>query len=98
MSAAKRKSRSKRTRRKDTKPRIKWAPLDQLAAEKVADATNAPGVIWPFPVSALPKAVARMPRAVSYFVSAYTTPKVIARTITAGGEMVVLRTDAGLRK
>ena len=39
-----------------------------------------------------------MPGAISYFVSAHAAPKVVAPTITVGGEMAVLRTEAGLRK
>lgn len=98
MPKTKTKSRRAGTRRKDAEPIAKWTQFDQAAAEKIAAATNTPGVVRAFPLSALPKGVAKMPGVVSYFVSAYTAPIVVAPTITAGGEMAVLRTNAGLRK
>jgi hypothetical protein len=98
MPKAKTKSRRAGKLPKAVAPKKKWTQLDLAAAEKIAAATNTPGMILALPLSALPKGVAGMPGAMSYFVSAYTAPRVVAPTITVGGEMAVLRTDAGLRK
>ena len=76
----------------------KWTPIDKSAVEKLTEATSAPGVVYPIATSALPQPLQAMPGAVSYFISGYTTGVPIAPGLTAGGEMVVVRTDAGVAK
>ena len=89
--------RNSRSRRGGTVKK-KWTPIDARTAEKLAGATSQPGVVFPLPASALPSNIQQMPGAVSYFVSAYTAPVSVAPGITAGGEMVVVRTEGDLAK
>jgi hypothetical protein len=98
MSKGKTKGGRKPKRDKPVEPRSKWTELDHAAGEEIAVATNTPGQILVLPLTALPNGIAKMPGAISYFVSAYTAPKVVSPALTVGGEMAVLRTDAGLRK
>jgi hypothetical protein len=87
----------RRKSKRQPKAKAKWTPIDQEAAEQLTAATTAPGVVFPVPVSALPKNLKPMPGVVSYFVSAHTAP-IPTPTLTVGGEMAVVRTDGGVGK
>ncbi len=90
--------------RRTSKARVKgparerWTPVSAPAVEALANATSHPGVVFPVGTTALPSALEKMPGAVSYFVSGYMSPLPVAQGITAGGEMVVVRTDSDLGK
>ena len=71
----------------------KWTVIDQPAVQKLTAATASPGVVYPLSTSALPSALQPIPGAVSYFVSGYTKQVHLTPGMTAGGEMVVVRTD-----
>jgi len=79
--------------------KTRWTRVvDQTAAEKLTQATLQPGVVYPLATSDLPQGLRRMQGAQSYFVSAYSTPIPTTPGVSAAGEMVVLRKDAGLAK
>ena len=78
--------------------KTKWTRADEAAAQKLTEATLAPGRVYPLTTSDLPQGLQRMPNAVSYFVSAYTTPRPTTSGVRASGEMVVLRRDEELAK
>ncbi len=87
--------RRKQTSRSTTKKR--WTPIDQDAAAKLTAASAAPGIVFPLPLSALPKNIQPMPGVVSYYVSAHTAA-IPTPTVTIGGEMAVARTDRAVQK
>ena len=91
-------SAQRRPGRRRTSAQHKWTPVDRSAAEKLIEATSAPGVVYPVATSALPQPLQAMPGAVSYFVSGYSTAVPIAPGLSAGGEIAVVRTDADLAK
>lgn len=85
-------------RRSASGMRQKWTPIDQRAAEHLTQTTSSPGIVFPVGTSVLPSNLQQMPGAVSYFVSGYTVPVPAAPNVTAGGEMVVVRTEGDLAK
>jgi hypothetical protein len=77
---------------------VKWTPISPPAAEKLTQATSSPGVVFPVATNMLPAGLQAMPGAVSYFVSGYTSPMSLPKGLTAGGEMIVVRTEGDLGK
>jgi hypothetical protein len=75
----------------------KWTPIDQQALSEISRLTTSPG-IHQVGTNALPAPIQQMPGAVSYFVSAYSSPISIGNNTVAGGELAVLRTDDGMMK
>jgi hypothetical protein len=79
-------------------PRAKWHPIDPAAMQALLNSTTTPGVVYPVATSALPAQIQQMPGIASYYISHYTTGVPLANNVTAGGEMVVFRSDQGLAK
>jgi hypothetical protein len=78
--------------------KAKWKKVDKQAAEKLTVATLSPGVVFPLATSDLPAGFQRMPNAVSYFVSAYTSPVPTTPGVSAAGEIAVIRRDEDVSK
>ena len=79
--------------------KLKWHPVDTVAAKELAFATNSPGIVYPVATTALPQQVQRMGGVSAYHISGYISPQVWRHGLTIGGEMVVARSDhAGLIK
>ena len=70
----------------------KWTPIDQNALLEISQLTTSTG-IHQLGTTALPAPIQQMPGAVSYFVSAYSTPINIGSGTILGGELAVVRTD-----
>jgi len=70
----------------------KWNAIDQQALSHMRQFTTSPG-IHQLGTAAMPMQLQGMPGAVSYFVSAYSTPIPIGSNTLAGGEMAVVRID-----
>ncbi len=79
-------------------PRAKWHELDQAALKALTDQTTTPGVIYPVPTSMLPASLRAMPGVVSCFASNYTSPTILANSVTVGSELAVVRTDGDIAK
>jgi len=75
----------------------KWNPIDQQALSHMQQFSTSPG-IHQLGTTAMPVQLQGMPGAVSYFVSAYSTPIPIGSNTLAGGEMAVVRIDGGTLK
>lgn len=70
----------------------KWNPIDQSAMAHMQRFSTSAG-IHQLGTTAMPVQLHGIPGAVSYFVSAYSTPIPIGNNTLAGGEMVVVRSD-----
>lgn len=78
--------------------RAKWTIIDPVALEALTKNTSSSGVIFPIGTNLLPIPLQQMSGAVSYFVSNYAQPMLLANGVTAGGELAVVRTDGELGK
>jgi hypothetical protein len=78
--------------------RAKWHPIDPAALQAITNCSATPGLVFPVGTNALPQQIQQMPGLVSYFVSSYQAPMVLANNLTAGGELAVVRTDGELGK
>lgn len=76
---------------------LKWHPIDKAALLELSKYTTSPG-IHQLGTTALPLQIQPMPRATSYFVSAYSNPVNLGNNTMAGGELAVVRNDKGLWK
>jgi hypothetical protein len=75
----------------------KWHPVDAAAAEKLAQATSAPGTVFQMATSHLPQSLQQLPGAVSYFVSGYASPQDLG-SVGVGGEILLARTEGQTTK
>jgi hypothetical protein len=75
----------------------KWHPIDQPALSQMRQFSTSAG-IHQLGTTGMPMQLHGMPGAVSYFVSAYSSPIPIGSHTMAGGEMVVVRNDGGTLK
>jgi hypothetical protein len=71
--------------------RSKWHQVEAAVAKRLTDGTPTPGVIYPIGSNSLPAQLAGLPGAVSFFASSYIQPALVARDMTAGAEVVVVR-------
>ena len=71
----------------------RWTKIDAAKAEKLTEATLAPGLVYPLDLSDLPRNLQAMRGAESYFVSAYTSGVLATPGVLATGEIAVVRRD-----
>jgi hypothetical protein len=83
---------------KTSRRKLKWARIDQDAATHLVALADSPGHVVELPILALPQKLAQMPGAVSYFGRANTAQLTPFPGLTVGGEIVVIRTQAGSGK
>ena len=67
------------------------------AAEKLSQATSAPGVVFQMAVSDLPQKLQPMASVASYFASGYANPQSLGGVVI-GGELLLARTEGGTTK
>jgi hypothetical protein len=77
---------------------MKWHSMDEIKASALTAGTQSPSMAFPVPVSDLPAGIQGMPGLVSAYVSHYLTTQLAAGAVSAAGEFVVARTDAGTTK
>ena len=75
----------------------KWHPIDPSALSHMQQFSTSQG-IHHIGTTAMPAQLHAMPGALSYFVSAYTTPIPSGNNTMAGGELAVVRNDSGTLK
>ena len=79
-------------------PRARWHQIDSSDLRALTEETYVPGLLNPMSTNALPNQLQAMPGVVSYVASRYQTPVPLAKNLTAGAEMAVVRTDGAIAK
>jgi hypothetical protein len=72
--------------------------MDEISAKALTTETQAPGSVFPIPLSALPAGLPKMPGLVSACVSHYLTTQPASGGVSAVGEFAVVRTEGDLGK
>jgi hypothetical protein len=73
--------------------RFKWHQVNSAAAHALTCITSSPGVVYPIASTNLPDQLKQMAGVGSYYATAYTTGMPMPGGFTAGGELLVARTD-----
>ncbi|HEY5706307.1 MAG TPA: hypothetical protein VIS96_12100 [Terrimicrobiaceae bacterium] len=74
-----------------------WTQANGDSFAQLTAITGAPGNLWPYPVSALPAAIAQgMPNILQCYISGYATPQAVAGRVNAIGELLVTRQYEGV--
>lgn len=77
----------------DDRARLKWHQVDSSAAQALTAITTSPGVVYPIASNNLPEQLKQMSGVGSYYASACTTGLPMPGGFTAGGELLVARTE-----
>jgi hypothetical protein len=84
--------------KRDRHTQTKWTKVNGETIDHLAQATSARGSIFSLAVTAIPRALQKMPGAVSCFFSAYSAPIASGLSVTVTGELAVVRADRDLLK
>jgi hypothetical protein len=76
----------------------KWTIADETCTHQLTATMHHSGEVFPFPVSALPEGIQKMPGLTESYVSGYVDGKILQPGLTATGELVVNREDRGTGK
>ncbi len=69
-----------------------WTKADGDAVAQLTAITGAPGNLWPYPLSALPRSIETgMPEIRKIYISGYAIPEAIPNGLEAIGELLVTR-------
>jgi len=72
---------------------FKWQQINPIAAQALTAITSSPGVVYPIDSGSLPDQLKQMAGVGSYYASACTTGVPMPGGFTAGGELLVARTE-----
>jgi hypothetical protein len=77
---------------------VKWSPVTSTTAKCLTDLTATPGLVYPVASNAIPDQLKGIPGVVAYYVSSYAQPIPLGQSVTAGGEIAVVRHDGETAK
>ncbi len=75
-----------------------WHPVTNHEAHQITGSSETPGLVYPYPLDALPTSLQKLPGIYASFVSGYLHPYTTPEDVMAKGEVLVARTDEGLGK
>jgi hypothetical protein len=76
----------------------KWTKIDAAAAQKLTEATECPGVVYPIDISDVPSSLKAIRGIQSCFVTAYTSGVQADAGTLATGEIALVRRDGDIPK
>jgi hypothetical protein len=77
---------------------MKWHSMDEIKATALTADTKYPSMVYQFPLRDLPASIPNMPGLVSAYMSHYPSTQPAVGGVSALGEFVAVRTDAGMVK
>ena len=75
-----------------------WHSVTNHEAHQITGSTNSPGLVYQYPVTALPSQLQAMPGIYAAYCSGYCSTYVSPENVTVGGELLVAREDQGTGK
>lgn len=82
----------------DDPSKAKWHAIEPVAAKRLTDYSNTPGLVYPVASTAIPHQLRNIPGTVDYYVSSYAMPIQLTPGIAAGGEIALVRYDGDVAK
>jgi hypothetical protein len=82
----------------DDPSKAKWHVIDATTAKHLTEQTTTPGVVYPVASNAIPEQLKKVRGVVDFYVSSYAGPIPVTPSISAGGEIAVVRHDGDAAK